>query len=164
MYGVPFDLVMIMVTYGSFGALVSKWRITTKRLIVQWNGEIWDGLGTLLTHIWDILGLSELKVMLGLFCALIFKMACRSKGLPLGQSILKCGTPEHCYNICVSSFSIYFTFTPFRVYVSSQGHFGLQVSKLVTSATLLAPSLVSINLTPICQVTKQSKIPGSLFS
>ena len=44
-YVVTFDLLVLNAILGSFGALVSKWPVTRKRLVVECNIEIWDGVG-----------------------------------------------------------------------------------------------------------------------
>ncbi len=69
--GYVFDFLVVNVILGSFGADVSKWPTTQKRLATERNGgKIWD-LGVVVTRIFGTFTLLVFKIMLGPFSALV---------------------------------------------------------------------------------------------
>ena len=74
-----FDLIVFKVIWRSFGAaLVSKWHLTRKRLVVERNGVKFETLGHLL-HLYRVIWPCRIRDQFEVIRCICLKMACISK-------------------------------------------------------------------------------------
>ena len=74
---------------GSFSALVSKWPVSRKVLVIERNGVKFGDPWTIVINIWGTFELVGFKVILGSFGALVSKWPVSRKGLVVKQNGVK---------------------------------------------------------------------------
>ena len=94
-----FDLVGFEVIWRSCSALVSKWPVSQKRLVLEWNwvkfGTLVDTSNTYIVYLW----LCMVQVIWGSFGALFSKCLVSQKRLAIEWNGLKFGTQGHILNV-----------------------------------------------------------------